>query len=552
MPGDELAMHTTAGMAEPQRGTGRPHGRPGRRPGRPPAGRIPPPAGRWLAFFGAALILLLARFLVPTPVGQADNRDGPRLMCGLGMEPVTGHHPRFFRFSYFVYRPSPACGAHHPYPSSALVPLELGRLLTPLFGLPGNLNLIAVGVLYCVLAAIAIASLAAGLRIRWWAQLLVAAACWLAIADSAFFDVFGGPFSEPAALVGLMLIAAGVLYLGRDWRATVSGLVLAGTGGFLAILSKEQYLVLAAPVCLTLALATAGRGPWRGLQRFRSRQAAAGLLVAAALAVLAAGYWTWDYTSSYGQRLHHIQAVDMIFTDIVTNQSSAPAQLRALGLPASWATYAGDYYWDTRSVRFSPLYKRYEGRLTDGNIAHYLLSHPGTAVSVGQQAAEFAQQFRITTLGDYPVSAGHPKGAYESRMAVLTWLARRLPPRLGVWLYLPLWIAMTALAALGLTARRPRPWHRDAAALVLCMTGCAVVAFVPPAYFAGISTTRHMVGMNLSTVLALIVSVPLAVSLLQQAASRRRRRPAGAAPLTERAPQPVSTGPLGRQSPAGR
>ena len=231
----------------------------------------------------------------------------------------------------------------------------------------------------------------------------------------------------------------------------MSGLALAGTGGFLAILSKEQYLVLAAPVCLTLALATASHGPWRGLQRFRGRQAAAGLLVAAALAVLAAGYWTWDYTSSYGQRLHHIQAVDMIFTDIVTNQSSAPAQLRALGLPASWARYAGDYYWDTRSVRFSPLYTRYEGKLTDGNIAHYLLSHPGTAVSVGPAARPSSRSSsgspRSATT---PCRPGHPKGAYESRMAVLTWLARLLPPRLGLWLYLPLWIVMTAIAALGL------------------------------------------------------------------------------------------------------
>jgi hypothetical protein len=48
---------------------------------------------------------------------------------------------------------------------------------------------------------------------------------------------------------------------------------------------------------------------------------------------------------------------------------------------------------------------------------------------------------------------------------------------------------------------------------VLCMTGCAIVAFIPPAFFAGISTTRHMVGMNLSTALALVVSVALAVSL---------------------------------------
>jgi hypothetical protein len=52
-----------------------------------------------------------------------------------------------------------------------------------------------------------------------------------------------------------------------------------------------------------------------------------------------------------------------------------------------------------------------------------------------------------------------------------------------------------------------------------------------------------MVGMNLSTVLALIVSVPLAISLLQQVVSRRRPRPTAAAPPAETAQQPVSPGP---------
>ena len=124
MPGDELAMHATAGIAGPEPGTGRSPGRPGRRLVRRLAGQLPPSGRRWLACFGTALALLLIRFLVPSPVGQADNRDGPRLMCGLGLEPVTGHHPRFFRFAYFEYRLSPACAGHHPYPSSELVALE--------------------------------------------------------------------------------------------------------------------------------------------------------------------------------------------------------------------------------------------------------------------------------------------------------------------------------------------------------------------------------------------------------------------------------------------
>jgi hypothetical protein len=510
VPGDELAGHEITGGGSP--------GRPGL--------YLRGTTGRWLAIFGASLGLLLIRFLVPAPVGQADNRDGPRLMCGLGLGPLTGNHPRFFRFSYFEYVPKQKCAGRVPYPSSELVPLTLGRLLTPVLGLSGTLNLIAVAVVMCALASVAIASLAVGLRIRLWAQLLVAAACWLIIADAAFFDVFAGPFSEPGALVGLLLVAAGLVYLGRGWRLTVFGLILAGSGGFLAILSKEQYVVVAAPICIALVLAATGRGPWRGLGRFRTRQAIAAAVVSLVLAVMAGAYALWDYMSSYGQRLHHIQAVDMLFTDIVTKRATAPAQLRALGLPVSWARYAGHYYWDRTSVRQSPLYTRYTGKLSDGNITHYLLTHPGSIFSVGQSAAIAAQRFRITSLGDYPVDAGHPRGAYESRVVVLTWLMHQLPPGLGLWGLVPLWLVMAAVAIAALAWGRARAWHRDGAVVVLCMIGCAMVAFIPPAYYAGISTTRHMVGMNLATSLAFVLTAGLAGSMIEQALTRARSGPA--------------------------
>jgi hypothetical protein len=489
-------------------------------------------SGRWLSIFSVSLVLFLVRFLVPTPVGQADNRDGPRLMCGLGLEPVTHGYPRFFRFAYFEYVPRTACHGRLPYPSSELVPLVVAKLLTPVFALPGSLNLIALGVLMCALASAGIASLATGLRIRLWAQVLVAAVVWLIVADAAFFDVFASPFSEPAALVGLLLVAAGVLYLGRGWRSTVYGLSLAGSGGFLAILSKEQYLVLALPICLTLVLASANQGPWRGLRRFRTREAKAALLVSGLLALMTAAYFGWNYTSHYGRRLEHIQAVDMIFTDIVTTPANAPAGLKALGLPASWAKYAGRYYWHNDSVRTDPLLPRYYGKLTDTNLAHYLLTHPGSIISVGQKSAEQAQLLRVTSLGDYPQSAGHPAGTVESRVLVLTWLAQQLSGHLGLLFYIPLWLVMAALAIATLRSWRDEAWHRDAAVLVLCMTGCAAVAFIPPAYFAGISTTRHMVGTNLATALALTMSVALAVSLIHGAVARARRHPETPVPPT--------------------
>ena len=474
----------------------------------------------WLPVFGVSFALFLIRLLVPVPVAEADDKDGPRLMCGLGVTKVTHGHPFYFRFAYFEYVSTPGCAGHAPYPTSEIIPVELARLLTPVFGLNGTINLIALGVLMCAIAAAGIATLVTGLRIPLWARLLIAAAVWLVVADAAFFDTFATPFEEPATLTGLLLVAAGVVYLGRGWRSTRFGLVVAGLGGFLAILSKEQYLILAAPICLTLVLASGAEG--RGLQRYRSRQTGAALLVSGALALMTLAYMVWDYTSHYGRRLHMIQAVDFVFSRIATTRANAPAALRALGLPAAWIRYAGTYYWDNRrSVRKSPLFSRYAGKFNDINLTRYLLTHPGRALSIGQVAAVQAQQFRMNTLGDYPVDAGHPKGAVESRVVLLTWLVHQLPAHLGLWLYVPLWVVLAVLAIVALR-RRGSPWHRDGAVLILCMTGCAFLAFIPPAYYAGISTTRHMVGTNLTTALAVIIAVALAGSMVRQALTRRR------------------------------
>ena len=483
------------------------------------ANRLVGSAGLWLSIFAVSLGSFIVRFLVPVPVGQADNHDGPRVMCDLGVWAVTHGSPQWFRYAYFEFAPSAAsCAQAGRYPSSQLVPLELARILTWVLGLPGTVNLIALGLLTCVIVSFGIASLATGLRLRMWAQLTVAAVAWLIMADAAFFDVYASPFSEPAALTGLLLVAAGVVYLGRERRETLFGLALAGSGGFLAVLAKQQYLVLAVPVCLTLMLASAPGNWGRVLRRFRTTQARAAIAVAVLLATMTGGYVLWDRASSYATLLHRQQVVDVIFSEIVTaHDDRARADLAALGLPPGWVKYAGTNSFSPLSVRNDPLYPRYEAKLSDGTIAHFLLTHPRSTVSIGQQAAIYAQQLRVTYLGDYAPSAGHPPGATESRVVVLTWLMHRLPRHLGLLWYVPLWAAMALIAIAALFVPHGRAWRRDGAVLVLCMTGCAIVAFLPVAYFDGISTTRHMVGMNMATALAVPIGVALVISMVRQA-----------------------------------
>ena len=63
-------------------------------------------AGLRLWLFAVSLGLFIVRFLVPTPVGQADNHDGPRVMCDLGVWAVAHGSPQWFRYAYFEFAPS--------------------------------------------------------------------------------------------------------------------------------------------------------------------------------------------------------------------------------------------------------------------------------------------------------------------------------------------------------------------------------------------------------------------------------------------------------------
>ena len=498
----------------------------GGQPARSRARRLLGLAGLWLAVFAFSLGSFIVRFLVRVPVGTASNGDGTRLMCGLGVAPVTGGYPAEGIYAYFRFELSPRVCAHtNLYPSSQHWLLDAAQWLTPVLGLPGRVNLIALGLLTCAIASFAIASLAIGLNGNVWVQLAVAAGMWLVMADGAFFELFASPLSEGSTLVGLLLVAAGVVYLGRSWPATAFGLFLAGAGGYLVMLSKEQYLILAVPIFLTLILVSAGRG--RGLRRFLTPRTGAAVAVAAVLAVLAGLYAQWDGTSPFAAKLHREQAVDMTFAGIVTGHDNVRADLHALGLPASWAKYAGTNYWTKVSVRHDPLYTRYAARMNDRNVAHFLLAHPARIIGVGQFEAQQALQVRIGYLGTYAPSAGHPPGAVETRVDVVSGLIRAIGPRLGLLFLVPLWAAMAVIAAASLRRSNSVPWRRDGAVLVLCLTGCAIAAFVPPGYFEGTAVPRHMLGMNLATALAFPVSVALATAMAGEAVARGRYLSAG-------------------------
>jgi hypothetical protein len=490
------------------------------------------------------MVLFLLRFLVPSPVGMADDGDGPRLMCGLGVAPVTGGNERYDGFAYFRYALSPATCAHASvYASSEHLLLVAARWLTPVLGLSGTVNLIALGVLTCALASVGIASLACGLAPAIRSRLVVAAALWLIMADAVWFDTYASPYSEGATLTGLLLVTAGLVYLGRGRLASVAGLVLAGTGGYLVVLSKEEYVGLVLPVGAGLLLATLARDGRRGLRRLLSPRMAAAGLATVLLMVGAVAYAHQDAASPYTKQLHQEQVVDVIFSDIVPRGITvqhAQASLRALGLPASWQKYAGHNFWSKPSVYNNPLYSQYANRLTDTNLARYLLTHPLKTLEIAQTSAVDAMDLRVTYLGSYAPSARLAPGILEDRVGIVSSLVGVIPTQLGLFWLIPLWAVMLALSVV--TLRRPRAasWHHDAAVATIGLAGCAMTAFVPAAFFDGVETTRHMLGMSMATALAFAVCATLLASLLRRGLRQEgpRGQPEAALAWEGLAPQP--------------
>ena len=466
---------------------------------------------QWLTIFLLSLALFVLRFLVPSPVGMADNGDGPRLMCAFGLAPVTHSYPRYDSYAYFSFDPSKSCVGVSTYSSSQHLLLALAQWLTPVLGLSGRLNLIALGLVTCAIQSAGIACLACGLRFGLRGRLIVAAAAWLIMADAAFFGTYASPLSEGATLTGLLLVAAGVLYLGRSGPPFLLGVLLAGAGGYLAIMSKEQYLLLVAPICLMLVVASAARDSKRGIARFLTAQTAVAGVVAGLLAVSALAYEHHNDASTYIQNGHQQQVVDVIFNGIlVVDRPDGASDLRELGLPVSWTRYAGTGYWSPDSVVYSPLYPKYVAKLNDTNLLRFEFTHPLTTIEVGQRAADQAMAFRIPYLGSYSPNAGHPPGTLEDRAGVISSLVEAVPSELGLLWLAPFWLVLALIGWLGVRpGRTSHPWQRDCGFAVLMLVGCALAAFVPAAFLDAEETTRHMLGSNLATALAFALSVTI-------------------------------------------
>jgi hypothetical protein len=477
---------------------------------------------------GAWVLIELYRLFVGGAIGMGDQGDGRRLMCQLG---VRSSVPFNASTSAYVYPTwvahkwyGEACsadGAGGVFRSSELWLLSLAKHLTGPLGLPGALDLRALGVICSVLVGLVVASLVIVLPGPLWIRVVVASLVGLLASDSAVAQFFISPYSEPAELLGTFALCAALLALWRHGHTTWPSLALVGFLGAFVIGAKTQAVaLLPALVVALLWLPHSSTPPERALRR-RSppRPLAWALVRVPALVVVAALLAVTGYflvTAPVGLSQQDVYAE--VFGEILIHSPDPAADLRSLGADPSLASAAGSNPESPNAATLRPAYLKFRHDVTFTKIVEFYLTHPTRLVSVGGDGLKGVDHWRQEYLGSYQPNSGKPPGAIEDRVGAYGALLRKSPEPVLVLL----WLATLYVGVR--TVRRPRlrPDERAVGRLAVFVAVGAFLEFWGVMISVGFPDVyRHMILTNV----LLALGLPLMIACLAVRARASRYEP---------------------------
>ncbi|MEV4051368.1 hypothetical protein AB0J55_09275 [Amycolatopsis sp. NPDC049688] len=452
-----------------------------------------------IGVFGASLALFVARFLVPRPIAMSNNGDGGRVLCGAGITWKGLPEP----FVHLAYPPTPGTPCRPTYLLTQSWLADLAVRIGRLTGLHGTLSLVILGLLSSVIAAAAITAIVLGLPHPRRTRLFVAAGLLLVVADSAFFGYFAAILGEGAAFLGLLLAVGGLLLTAREGRWSYAGMAVTFAGGVLAVNAKVQTLTVLPILALAVLLVRPGglRGAWRWASAVLVVGAIGAVTLYAQQSIEPARAPDGTYTEFPGDDSREINVFNSIFLNIVDGKHDTVADLAELGLPASFAQYAGNGWWHPHPATMDPRYPQYRDKISRRNVVTYFATHPGRTLGVLDRAATDQLTARPDYLGSFDQSAGFPPHAQEYRVPVVSWLTGLIAP-LGLFALLPIWLFVVA-----------RTWLQRRTALgvpLAFLFAVSVTQFGTAALGDGIEGTKHQSVALFSILIALVLcSSPL-------------------------------------------
>jgi hypothetical protein len=523
-----------------------------------PGPRALRPVPRLLLAVGIALVViagLVGRLglVGDGAVGAADNADGARLFCIVGLVPdatdgvASGHGVVVTEFR----TGGPPCRVPAPLTSAGVV-LEATVALAPrldgsvapdgttrfslewLAGVYALLFGLGAGVATWAVAGaraprrvgrvllVVVPPLVPLLAVPWWARFLVST------------------FGEPAGLLGAAWVAWGLLAVAltrapdRVARVTALGLVVAG--GLVVVTAKPGFLPVGVAAAAACACVTVGvRRWWRRVPGLVAALVAVGLAASPVLAGIA-----------YQDELYVVPNThDLVFTAILPE--SGPGPLPALGLPLEDWRAAGEHYYLEGGRDVAGWDETPGPRTTAIRAAarHWVATHPALAAAMVRRGLDATLRPQVPYLASRTVGARTvsgmvpvppaPEGAQH--MAVTFAFLDGLPGR-----GLPPAVVVVGLFAAASTVLLPRAARRLGAArgllraagvLAAAAVGTVLLATLGDGY---VELAKHV---WLASYL-LVVTGTVLVGALAVALVRFGRTSASAAPPTPTSLRPGS------------
>lgn len=490
----------------------------------------PPPAPtsaiRWrggllpVALGLAATGLVLWHLFVPTTIGTSDTGDGPRLMCQLNVADLhelprgANSAQRFVALHYDSVPPPAYCHWRSGirYPTSAVVMVGLGKVITSWLEPAGGLDMRVVGVLYAVLYGAAIGVLTLLLPGPVWVRGIAAGLFALLGADGAFVPYFISPYSEPTEYVALLFSICGLLVLWRRPALAAWKLVLVTLAFATLLTSKTQNVPLIGVLAVALLSVRSPLGRrWRG--RLTGRllpTAAAGVLVALSALTLQLQPRSFNQTLVWSD----------VFYTILYHSPDPKADLRDLGAPTEMARFAGKTFYQAYPVASrDPQYQVFLRRVSLSDVTAFYLRHPGRLATVAGSAAAAVAHARYDLPNTLRNDSSRPFSV--CRICFITRAGGAISPQtpnhpptssgLTDVLY-PAWLLALLIAGAVLIRRRWR--EREWRALGLLLVTLAPMSLVM--FFAAIvgdgyaELSKHVFG----TVVVTWLAIPLVLLAL--------------------------------------
>jgi hypothetical protein len=491
------------------------------------------PATSWMQRNKTATALLIGlvwgvvtavRMLWPPAVGLADSGDGLRLMCQIGVAPGgqrTASPGAFWEPFWPDHRYfGEACGVPgtgETYTSSELILLRAAEWLGVMFGPPGGFDLRLLALLCAVLvgAGVALWTLALPPSVSMPARLLIACVVGLIMVDSGIARFYASPYSEPAALLGVMLLCPALLWLLRQRRYTWGALVaVAGLGAF-AMLAKTQMVSVLPVLCVVLLLRPSMPTRWRGTGSWwRLRLPALGL--AGALIVLAA-----VHLADQPKRYTEVSAYGELFDMILPLSQDPAGDLAWFDLDPSLANGSGTTINSSDSVVYEPSYAGFADRVTPARIGLFYLTHPGRLGKLADTGMRGMASYNTETyLASYTADSGMPAFTTDSRIPVVTWvfsIYRDVPALIMLH-----WLVMLALFLYVTFGDNRRGGHRPLGLLGLVLMAMLTIQF----WTVLLTDGAHEISRNMIvTDLLLFMTVPVAIGVLAHRGHIRKEEP---------------------------